>query len=65
MRWMKARSVCERVPVSLQTIYAAARSGRLKVARIGAGRNWVTCDEWVDEWLRQSADQRPPDEARR
>lgn len=44
--------------VSVKLLYAAARSGKLRVARIGAGRNWLTCAEWCDEWLRQSAQRR-------
>jgi len=41
-----------------RTLYAAAQRGDLRVARIGAGRNLLTCDEWVDEWLSASAEER-------
>jgi hypothetical protein len=41
--------------VAEKTIYAAIRSGDLRAARIGAGRNVLTCDIWIDEWLQSSA----------
>jgi excisionase family DNA binding protein len=36
---------------SPKTMYAAIRAGRLKAARIGAGRNVLVCEQHVDEWL--------------
>lgn len=47
-------------PLCEKLVYAAVRAGKLKVARIGSGRNWVTTAEWVDEWL--SASSRPQTE---
>jgi excisionase family DNA binding protein len=53
----------KKVPVAAQawaggvhpkTMYAAIRSGQLKAARIGAGRNVLVCEEFVDEWLKGS-----------
>jgi hypothetical protein len=34
----------------------AVRDGRLKAARIGAGRNLLFCAEWLDQFLEQSAE---------
>jgi hypothetical protein len=45
--------------VGPKTAYQAARDGKLRVARIGAGRNMVTCREWFDEWLVSLADPGP------
>jgi excisionase family DNA binding protein len=39
---------------SPKTLYAAIRAGRLKAARIGAGRNVLVCEQFVDEWLKAS-----------
>jgi len=36
-------------------LYYAIRQNRLQVARIGAGRNMLTCEKWIDEWLQTSA----------
>lgn len=41
--------------VSPKTLYAAVKSGKLKAARIGAGRNLLFCEEWCDQWLLASA----------
>ena len=40
--------------VNPKTIYKAIRAGDLKAARIGAGRNMLVCEEWVNEWLQRS-----------
>ena len=37
--------------VGAKTLYAAAQRGQLKVARIGSGRNIVTCEQFIDEYL--------------
>jgi hypothetical protein len=42
--------------VSAKTLYAAVKTGKLKAARIGAGRNLLFCEEWCDEWLLKSED---------
>jgi excisionase family DNA binding protein len=41
--------------VSRKTLYAAVHRGELRAARIGAGRNLVFCESWLDEWLARSA----------
>jgi hypothetical protein len=51
-------------PFSRKLVYAAVRAGKLRVAHIGLGRNWVTCDDWVSAWL-QSCERRPTQEPKR
>ena len=52
MKWMKVDAACSRAGgVHRKTIYAAVATGKLKVARIGAGRNLLFSDVWIDEWL--------------
>jgi hypothetical protein len=55
--WKKARSAAAEWcgGVSPKLLYAAVKSGDLKAARIGAGRNLLFCEEWIDEWLRSTA----------
>ena len=36
------------------------RAGKLKAARVGAGRNLLFCEQWCDQWLLATADERPP-----
>ena len=40
--------------ISTKTLYAAVAAGKLKAARIGAGRNLLFCEHWIDEWLRSA-----------
>ncbi len=55
MRWLKVRQAAEHAGgLSQRTVYAAIRNGKLRAARIGAGRNLVTAAEWVDAWLEQA-----------
>lgn len=41
--------------VNPKTLYAAVQRGDLKAARIGAGRNVLFCEAWIDEWLGATA----------
>jgi excisionase family DNA binding protein len=41
--------------VSAKVLYAAVKSGKLRAARIGAGRNLLFSEQWIDEWLTSSA----------
>jgi excisionase family DNA binding protein len=52
--------------ISPKTMYDAIRKKRLKAARIGAGRNLLVCEEFVDEWLKSSvrSDEREPADPR-
>ena len=43
-----------------KTLYAAIRAGELKAARIGAGRNFLVCEAFVDDWLQASATKKRP-----
>ena len=52
--WFKVNSRPRKYQaIGAGTMRSAVRSGELKVARIGAGRNYVLCDEYVDQWLRR------------
>jgi hypothetical protein len=42
--------------ISPKALYAAVKAGKLKAARIGAGRNLLFCEQWCDEWLLASAE---------
>lgn len=65
MRWLKVPAAAEEWAggVHPQTLYTAIRNGRLKAAHIGAGRNLLLCEAFVDEWLRGSIGNRPSDDA--
>ena len=51
MRWLRCREAAQHAHLSEKLIYRAAHAGKLRVVRIGAGRNWLTCEAWVDQWL--------------
>lgn len=57
MQWKKAteaaRDWCG--GVDEKTLYRAVKEGKLRAARIGAGRNLLFCEAWCDEWLTASA----------
>ena len=56
MRWLKIHGACAYAgDMSSKTIYAAVAAGRLRAARVGAGRNLMFSEEWIDDWLRGSA----------
>ena len=56
MRWMKVADAAREWAggVSAKTLYAAIKAGKLKAARIGAGRNVLLCEEFVSDWLKAS-----------
>ena len=57
MKWMKATEAAQYCGgISEKLLYSAARNGQLKVARVGAGRNMLFCEEWCDEFLKRSAE---------
>ena len=57
MLWKKVPAAADEWAggLSLKTLYAAIRTGRLKAARIGAGRNVLVCEAFIDEWLNRSS----------
>jgi hypothetical protein len=57
MRWLKVPQAAQEWAggLSPKTLYGAIRAGKLKAARIGAGRNVLVCELFVDEWLRGSS----------
>jgi excisionase family DNA binding protein len=55
-RWMKVDDARRYAGgVSRRTLYDAVRAGKLRAARIGAGRNFVFCAEWIDQYLEEAA----------
>lgn len=58
MRWLKVKEAAVEWAggVSPKTLYRAIADNKLKAARIGAGRNVLLCEEFVDEYLRRSAE---------
>jgi excisionase family DNA binding protein len=40
------------------TLYSAVREGKCRAARIGAGRNLLFSDTWLDEYATRCAEQR-------
>ena len=61
MMWMKVAAAATYAGgLSRKTLYTAIRQGNLKAARIGAGRNFLLCESFVDDWLQEAArSQRP------
>ena len=55
--WMKISKGAKYADSSPKVLYSAARAGKLRVAKIGAGRNMITCDTWIDQWLQAAADE--------
>ena len=57
MRWLKVSAAATEWAggTSAKTLYAAIKAGKLRAARIGAGRNLLLCEQFVDEWLQESA----------
>jgi excisionase family DNA binding protein len=54
VRWLKVRQAAEHAGgLSQRTVYAAIKARKLRAARIGAGRNLVTSEAWVDQWLQE------------
>jgi hypothetical protein len=56
MAWMKVDGARKYAGgVGRKVLYKAVASGKLRAARIGAGRSLLFCDGWIDEWLVASA----------
>lgn len=65
MRWLKVKAAADEWAggISAKVLYAAIKANKLKAARIGAGRNLLVCEAWVDDWLKASARDVPPQES--
>ena len=54
--WMKAQKAADYAGgVSPKILYSAVRAGKLRAAKIGAGRNLLFCEAFIDQWLQRSA----------
>ncbi len=61
MRWMKIEPACDYAgKLNRKVLYQAVKKGLLKAAHIGAGRNLLFCEQWIDEWLNSSLDEERP-----
>jgi len=49
--WLTVREAAGRAKCGERSIYYAARSGRLRAARLGGRRELRFLQEWVDAWL--------------
>jgi len=50
--WMKAPKAADYAGgISPKILYSAVRAGKLRAAKIGAGRNLLFCETFIDEWL--------------
>lgn len=56
--WLTVKEAANRARCSVKILYRAVNAGRLKVVRIGAGRNMRFRGEWVDQWLENTAARR-------
>lgn len=67
MRWLKIEAAAQEWcgGISAKTMYAAVRAGKLRVARIGAGRNMLVSEEFCTAWLLESAERQGAQEAKR
>ena len=55
--WMKAAKAAEYAGgISTKVLYSAVREKKLLAARIGAGRNLLFCEEFLDRWLQAAAE---------
>jgi hypothetical protein len=55
MDWCRVPEAARYAAVGEKVIRHAVRSGALRVARLGEGRNYITCREWIDVWLSASS----------
>jgi hypothetical protein len=57
MRWLKAQDAAREWcgGVSAKLLYSAVKAGKLRAARIGAGRNLLFSEQWCSDWLIASA----------
>jgi excisionase family DNA binding protein len=56
--WLTVDQAAARAQVGPGMIYAAARNGKLRVARLGGRRCLRFRPEWVDAWCEQSSEPR-------
>jgi hypothetical protein len=57
VRWMKIKpdEACAYSRCGEKLLYREIRNGNLRAAHVGAGRNLITCDLWLDEYLESRA----------
>ena len=56
VRWMKVGPACAHLGgISAKTLYAAVRRGDCQAAHIGAGRNLLFCESWLDQYAERCA----------
>ena len=53
--WRTAEEAGARARTCTKVIYREVKAGRLRAAKVGGRRELRFRDEWIDEWLEQSA----------
>ena len=55
--WLGLRDAAKRLPNTRSPRFVAReiKAGRLRAARIGGRGEYVTCDEWLDEYIEEQA----------
>jgi excisionase family DNA binding protein len=53
--WLTVKQASKRAHCGPKLLYREVNAGRLRAARVGAGRNLRLHVEWIDEWLQSSA----------
>ena len=53
--WLTVAEAAGRARVGRKTIYASAKSGKLRAARINGRRDLRLLASWIDTWLEASA----------
>ena len=53
--WRDAKAAAARALTSVKVIYREVDAGRLRAARVGGRRALRFRDEWVDQWLEDTA----------
>jgi excisionase family DNA binding protein len=53
--WRIVEQAAQRAQVGRKTIYHEVKAGRLRAAKVGGRRELRFRDEWIDQWLEQTA----------
>ena len=55
MTWMTLKESAAYAKRSPRMLAREIKAGRLRAARVGGRREYVTCPEWIDQWLEELA----------
>ena len=54
--WLTAAEAAQRARCGVKLIYREVKRGRLRAARVGGRRDLRVLADWVDDWLRATAE---------